>query len=197
MIAILGPLLFDNRAKIGLSLTARKKHIRFNLIIALFLHNTCHVSSHCPPPHFSSHRTMLLKPRRSIRAKKLLQVYTRHSKAKLVFAEACRKRRKQVQPGVRRSIRDELRSISSEVKLLTDNTFELLQPELVEHAVAGLSSDETSSEDTSSTSSSQIESSLLSEDISMSDSSSSDDDDSTFADVMNSTPPPTKMTTAT
>jgi len=98
----------------------------------------------------------------------------------------CRKRRKRARPDFR-CLRDDLRSISSEVKLLPNGAPELLQPEFLEQDI---SFDETSTDDSSDgisdeisdeeTSDDELDQIYRDEDVSMSDASS--DDDSTFAD---------------
>jgi len=179
MSAILGLLLVDNRVGIMSCLTARKKILQdYTLIITLFaLRSIYHLMTLMSPP----------KLRRSIRAKRLLQSYTRYSRARATFVERCRKRRRRIQPDFRRRLRDDLRSMSSEVKLLSNNIFELLQPESLDEDILGASfedSSEDSSDGLSDGDSSDGDPDWIYEnvdkDISMSDAES--DDDSAFAD---------------
>ena len=137
---------------------------------------------------------MPLKLRRSVRAKRYLRSYTRYSKATWAFTEMRRKHRKRFGSHLRRSLRDNFQSTSLKIKLLSDNVFELLQPEFLDERISGISSDDLSSEDSSDgisdedTSDDDLEwiyEGGPDEDISMSDTSSDNEDDSedsAFAD---------------
>ena len=81
------------------------------------------------------------KLRRATRAKRLLLSYTQYWKVQAAFVEICRKRRRQPGPRPRGNLRDNLRSMHSEVKLLSDGNFGSLQLEALGEAVPGIPSD--------------------------------------------------------
>jgi hypothetical protein len=110
--------------------------------------------------------------------------------------EMCHKHRRRLGSSVRRNLCDNLQSISSKVNLLSNNTFELLQPEFLEEEISGISSDDLSNnksnkacdEDASDDDLDWIHEGEADEATSMSDISSDDDNNnnnnsnSTFAD---------------
>lgn len=131
------------------------------------------------------------KLRRSVRAKALLRSYTRYSKDRAAFVETCRKRQRRLGAHLRGSLRNDLRSVLSEVKLISDNVFEVLQPEFLEEDITEISSDifseedssdGTSDEDSSDDDLDQIYEGEAGEDIESVSDTSSDDDDDTLAD---------------
>ena len=71
------------------------------------------------------------KLRRSIQAKRLLQSYKQYLQSQVAFAKARRKYHKRMGPPVRKNLRDDLQSMSSKVKLLSDDIFEVLQLDLL------------------------------------------------------------------
>ena len=131
------------------------------------------------------------KLHRSIQAKRLLQSYTQYSRSRVAFAKARRKYHKWMGPPVRKNLRDDLQSMSSEVKLLSDDIFEVLQPDLLQEDISGSSSNASSDGDSGDEVSNEDTSDDLDwiddEDVSMSYTSSDGDDndnsdDSTLSD---------------
>jgi hypothetical protein len=154
--------------------------------------NYCFISTYITALQKSPIPTMPpLKPTHSVRAKRLLRSYAWYSRGKAAFAERCHKHQQQLGTHNRRSLQDDLRSMLSEVKLLSDDIFDILQPEFLETDAAGSSSDDLSAEESSDEVSDEdssdddldlINEDEVGEDISMSEDTSSDDDSGTLAD---------------
>ena len=174
--------------KIGVRLTGLEKNMyfaRLPLRLSLFPFGDIHSTWRGMPNRPSPTPPMPPTLRRSTRAKRLLRCYTQHSKDKATFLKMCRERRQQIQPHPRRSLHDDLQSMSSDVKLLSDNVSDLLQMESLDVELSGISSDPSSSENSSDGISSEdisdgdlnwiSEDDSADEDTSMSDISSDED----------------------
>lgn len=83
-----------------------------------------------------SEATMPSKPRRSVYAKTLLSQYTRYSKCKATFSRLRRRHHQQLGPRLKRSLRDELQFMSSEVKLVSKSIPEQLQLEHMDVSIS-------------------------------------------------------------